>query len=314
MSDKNLRPAQKIHMASVEELLGVPKGEATEEIEIKRIHSFANHPFKVRDDEKMADLIESIRANGVLSPVLVRPDDKGGYEMISGHRRMHAAQAVGLEKIPAIVKDMDTDEATIAMVDANIQREEILPSERAWALKMKMDAMRRQGARAKLSDEEDGTCRHDVDKLSVVDKKTASVVGSEAGLTGRTVQRYIRLTQLKPELLDMVDTKRLQFVCAVDISYFSSEVQQWIYEYIKENGVIKPVQIAKLKAYMDDNNPISQSIMIDLFHECIPKHFKRKYVISEKQLDQYFPSYYTDKQIDEVIFGLLDKWSKESGK
>ncbi len=310
MSDKNLRPAQKIHMASVEELLGVPKGEATEEIEIKRIHSFANHPFKVRDDEKMADLIESIRANGVLSPVLVRPDDKGGYEMISGHRRMHAAQAVGLEKIPAIVKDMDTDEATIAMVDANIQREEILPSERAWALKMKMDAMRRQGARAKLSDEEDGTCRHDVDKLSVVDKKTASVVGSEAGLTGRTVQRYIRLTQLKPELLDMVDTKRLQFVCAVDISYFSSEVQQWIYEYIKENGVIKPTMIAKLKDYLDGNKPISQNIMIDLFHDCIPKHFTRKYVIPEKKLDQYFPSYYTDKQIEDVIYGLLDEWSK----
>ncbi len=313
MSDKNLRPAQKIHMASVEELLGVPKGEATEEIEIKRIHSFANHPFKVRDDEKMADLIESIRANGVLSPVLVRPDDKGGYEMISGHRRMHAAKAVGLEKIPAIVKDMDTDEATIAMVDANIQREEILPSERAWALKMKMDAMRRQGARKDLSYDEDGTCGHDVHKLDT-ETKAREIVGKDFNLGGRQVQRYVRLTEIKPELLDMVDTKRLQFVCAVDISYFSSEVQQWIYEYIKENGVIKPVQIAKLKAYMDGNNPISQSIMIDLFHECIPKHFKRKYVISEKTLDQYFPSYYTDKQIDEVIFGLLDKWSKESGR
>ncbi len=299
MSEKNLRPAQKIHMASVEELLGVPKGEATEEIEIKRIHSFANHPFKVRDDEKMADLIESIRANGVLSPVLVRPDDNGGYEMISGHRRMHAAQAVGLERIPAMVKDMDTDEATIAMVDANIQREEILPSERAWAYKMKYEALSHQGK---------STLGHDVPKWSHEE------IGKGEQLSGRQVKRYIRLTQLKPELLDMVDTKRLQFVCAVDISFFDKEVQEWIYEYIKENGVIKPVQIAKLKAYMDGNNPISQSIMIDLFHECIPKHFKRKYVISEKQLDQYFPSYYTDKQIYEVIFGLLDKWSKESGK
>ncbi len=233
--------------------------------------------------------------------------------MISGHRRMHAAQAVGLERIPAMVKDMDTDEATIAMVDANIQREEILPSERAWALKMKMDAMRRQGARKDLSYDEDGTCGHDVHKLDT-ETKAREIVGKDFNLGGRQVQRYVRLTEIKPELLDMVDTKRLQFVCAVDISYFSSEVQQWIYEYIKENGVIKPVQIAKLKAYMDGNNPISQSIMIDLFHECIPKHFKRKYVISEKTLDQYFPSYYTDKQIDEVISGLLDKWSKESGR
>ncbi len=309
MSDKNLRPAQKIHMASVEELLGVPKGEATEEIEIKRIHSFANHPFKVRDDEKMADLIESIRANGVLSPVLVRPDDKGGYEMISGHRRMHAAKAVGLEKIPAIVKDMDTDEATIAMVDANIQRDEILPSERAWALKMKMDAMRRQGARTDLMDDEDLTYGHKVHK-SDTETKTREMVGRDFNLGGRQVQRYVRLTELKPELLDMVDNKRLQFVCAVDISYFDKEVQQWIYEYIKENGVIKPTMIAKLKDYLDGNKPISQNIMIDLFHDCIPKHFTRKYVIPEKKLDQYFPSYYTDKQIEDVIYGLLDEWSK----
>ncbi len=302
MSDKNLRPAQKIHMASVEELLGVPKGEATEEIEIKRIHSFANHPFKVRDDEKMADLIESVKANGVLSPVLVRPDGNGCYEMISGHRRMHAAQAVGLERIPAIVKDMDTDEATIAMVDANIQREEILPSERAWSLKMKMDAMRRQGART------DTSC-HNGTKF-----RTDEIIASQLGESARNIQRYIRLTSLTPKLLDMVDSKRLQLVCAVDISFFNEEVQQWIYEYIKENGVIKPAQISKLKAYMDGNNPISQSIMIDLFHECIPKHFKRKYVIPEKRLDQYFPTYYTDKQIDDVIYGLLEKWSKENGK
>ncbi len=299
MSDKNLRPAQKIHMASVEELLGVPKGEATEEIEIKRIHSFANHPFKVRDDEKMVDLIESVKANGVLSPVLVRPDGNGCYEMISGHRRMHAAQAVGLERIPAMVKDMDTDEATIAMVDANIQREEILPSERAWAFKMKYDAINHQGK---------NTLGHDVPKWS------HDEIGEKEKLSGRQVKRYIRLTQLKPELLEMVDNKRLQFVCAVDISFFNDEVQQWIYEYIKENGVIKPAQISKLKAYMDGNNPISQSIMIDLFHECIPKHFKRKYVIPEKKLDQYFPPYYTDKQIDEVIYGFLEKWSKEQGR
>ena len=171
------RVAGKIKLQSVDELLGVPEIAGTQEIEIGRIHAFPNHPFKVLDDEKMDTLVDSIRENGILNPVIVRPDQSGDYEMISGHRRLHAAKIVGLKKVPAIVKEMSDDEAIIKMVDANIQREEILPSERAFSLKMKMDAMRRQGARVDI----DGTCGTECDKSG---KKTASIVGE--------VLQYIR--------------------------------------------------------------------------------------------------------------------------
>ena len=230
------RVGAKIKLTSVDELLCVPETSGTTEIELGLISAFENHPFRVIDDEKMDDLVESIRQQGVLTPVLVRPDDEGGYEMISGHRRLHAASIVGLKKMPAIIKELNDDEAIIAMVNANLQREEILPSERGFSLKMKMDAMRHQG-----------TCRHDVDKLSPLERKTATIVGEGSGLTGRSVQRYIRLTELIPELLDMVDSKRLSLVNGVEISYFDKEAQKYIYEYIKDNGSIKPEQIFALK-------------------------------------------------------------------
>lgn len=189
---------EKIHFESVEELLGAPvTKDGTEEIRIDQIFPFENHPFKVLDDERMQELVESIKANGVLSPVIVRPDDEGNYEMISGHRRMHAAKLAGLTTVPAIVKQLTNDEAVILMVDANIQREEILPSERAFSLKMKMDAMNRQGARTDL------TLGRDVPKWSHEE------IGKENGISGRQVKRYIRLTELIPEMLDMVDDKRL---------------------------------------------------------------------------------------------------------
>ena len=184
------RFGDKIKLTSIDELLCVPETVGTVELELGLIAEFTNHPFRVVDDEKMDELVESIRQQGILSPVLVRPLENGRYEMISGHRRLHAASIVGLKKIPAIVRDLNDDEAVIAMVNANLQREEILPSERGFSLKMKMDAMRHQG-----------TCRHDVDKLSTVERKTATIVGEGSGLTGRSVQRYIRLTELIPELL-----------------------------------------------------------------------------------------------------------------
>ena len=179
------RIGEKIKLTSIDELLCVPETVGTVEIELGLISEFANHPFRVVDDEKMDELVESIRQQGILSPVLVRPGKDSGYEMVSGHRRLHAAGIVGLKKIPAIVRELNDDEAVIAMVNANLQREEILPSERGFSLKMKMDAMRHQG-----------TCRHDVDKLSPVERKTATIVGEGSGLTGRSVQRYIRLEKL----------------------------------------------------------------------------------------------------------------------
>ena len=227
---------EKIHFESVEELLGAPvTKDGTEEIRIDQIFPFENHPFKVLDDDRMQELVESIKANGVLSPVIVRPDDEGTYEMISGHRRMHAAKLAGLTTVPAIVKQLTNDEAVILMVDANIQREEILPSERAFSLKMKMDAMNRQGARTDL------TLGRDVPKWSHEE------IGKENGISGRQVKRYIRLTELIPEMLDMVDDKRLGLMLAVDISFFDKDLQKWLHEYIRENGFLKPDQIAALK-------------------------------------------------------------------
>ena len=292
------RVAGKIKLQSVDELLGVPEIAGTQEIEIGRIHSFPNHPFKVLDDDKMETLVDSIRENGILNPVIVRPDQTGNYEMISGHRRLHAAGIVGLKKIPAIVKEMTDDEATIVMVDANVQREEILPSERAWSLKMKMDALSRQGKRTDL------TSGHDVPKLTV------DVLGEEAGISGRQVKRYIRLTELIPELLELIDSKKLQFVLGVDISYFDEQVQKWVYEYIKDNGFLKPAQVAALKEQPNLANTTQYNV-ISILNSALPqKAPSAKVSFSEKKLDKYFPPHYSAKQREEVIIQLLEQWSE----
>ena len=186
------------------------------------------------DDEKMQDLVESVRINGVLTLVLLRMDDNEEYEMVSGHRRMHAAQLAGLTTIPAIVRELSDDDAIVAMVDANIQREELLPSEKAFAYKMKLEAMKRQGVRTDL------TCVQNEHKLG---KKSRELLGEQVGISSVQVTRYIRLTELIPELLDLVDNKKLQFTVAVDISYIDKEVQEWIYEYISDTGFIKPTII-----------------------------------------------------------------------
>lgn len=241
------RVAGKIKLQSVDELLGVPEIAGTQEIEIGRIHSFPNHPFKVLDDEKMDTLVDSIRENGILNPVIVRPDNSGDYEMISGHRRLHAAGIAGLKKVPAIVKEMSDDEAIIIMVDANVQREEILPSERAFSLKMKMDAMRRQGARLDVN----GTCGTECHKLGT---KTSEIVGESFGLKGRQVRKYIRLTELIPDMLVSVDNKKITIAMGVELSYLGEQIQKWVYEYYKDNGFLKPVQVETLKNYPNLSN------------------------------------------------------------
>ena len=283
-------------------MLGVPEIAGTQEIEIERIHSFPNHPFKVLDDDKMESLVDSIRENGILNPVIVRPDKTGNYEMISGHRKLHAAGILGLVKIPAIVKEMSDDEAIIKMVDANIQREEILPSERAWSLKMKMDAIKRQGKRSDLTSDQNGP------KLSAVE------VGESAGISSTQVKRYIRLTELIPEILDLVDQKKVQFTLAVDISYFDEQVQKWIYEYIKDNGFLKPVQIAALKEQANLSNA-SQYNVISILNGALPqKSSSAKVSLSEKKLDKYFPPHYSAKQREEVIIESLQQWRKEKAE
>ena len=237
---KKLRPGEMVQIKTVEELLGVVNEESAMDIEIYKIRSFQGHPFKVVDDDKMLELVESIKANGVLSPVLIRPCGNDLYEMISGHRRLHAAKLAGLTAIPSIIREMTDDEATIAMVDANIQREELLPSEKAWAFKMKMEAMKNQGSRSDLSSDPTST---QIGGKS----ETAVLIREQVGESKHQVHRYIRLTELIPELLDLVDAKRLNFTVAVDVSYIDKEIQGWLNEYIHDNGPVKAKQIDALR-------------------------------------------------------------------
>ena len=294
------RSGEKIKLASIDELLGVVNEESAMEIEISKIHPFKNHPFKVLDDEKMQDLVESVKINGVLTPVLLRMDENEEYEMVSGHRRMHAAQLAGLTTIPAIVRELSDDDAIVAMVDANIQREELLPSEKAFAYKMKLDAMKRQGIRTDLTLSQNET------KL-----RSDEVLSKQVGESRAQVQRFVRLTELIPELLDLVDNKKLQFTVAVDISYIDKEVQEWIYEYISDTGFIKPKQIATLRNQLNDG-PINQIQMLSIFNNCVmAKKVSRSLTFSEKKLTKYFPDDYTAKDMEQVIESLLEKWMQE---
>ena len=297
------RSGEKIKLTSIDELLGVVNEESAMEIEINRIHAFKDHPFKVLDDEKMADLVESVKTYGVLTPVLLRSDGENGYEMISGHRRMHAAVIAGLETIPAIVRELSDDDAVIAMVDANIQREELLPSEKAFAYRMKLNAMKHQGYRTDITSGQNGQ-----KSKGVVSR---DILAEQVGESTRNVQRYIRLTELIPELLDMVDVKKLNFTIAVDISYIDKEMQKWIYEYIRDTGFIKPKQITALRKQLEEG-PVNQGFMISIFNSCIVvKAPERKVVLSGKKLTKYFPEDYSETDMEKVIEALLEQWKRE---
>ena len=292
------RAGQKIRLTSVEELLGVANEESAMDLEIAKIRPFKDHPFKVLDDEKMQDLMESIRINGILSPVLVRPIGNDTYEMVSGHRRMHAAMMLGMDTVPAIIREMTDDEAVVKMVDANIQREELLPSEKAFAYKMKMDAMRRQGARTDLTMET--TSNQNGWKL-----ESADLVSEETGESKTQIRRYIRLTSLIPELLDYVDQKRIQFVVGVEISYIDQEIQKWLFEYIKDNGAVKLNQITLLRTQLQ-TGAITQAKMITLLNGSQPgKALSSKLTFTEKKLREYFPATYSTSEMRGVIEELL---------
>jgi ParB family chromosome partitioning protein len=296
------RPGQQLKGLTVPELLGVTGEESAMEIELRLIHPFQNHPFKVVDDDKMQDLVDSIRANGVLSPVLLRESGHGQYEMISGHRRMHAARLAGLDTIPAIIREMTDDEATIIMVDSNIQREELLPSEKAFAYKMRLEAMKRQGTRNDLSSCHNGTKYR-------ADHELADQVGSSP----RSVQRFIRLTNLIPELLEMVDTKRITLVAGVEISHLEPQVQKWLCEYIHDNGVIKMEQIIALRTRVE-SGPVNQSQMIMVLNDSLKGRLPAvKVNLTEKKLRRYFPASYSADQMEGVILALLEGWKNTHG-
>ena len=299
------RPGQKIKMTSIDELLCVPETEGTIDIDIRAIYPFENHPFKVLDDEKMDELVDSIKANGILTPVIVRPDDEGTYEMISGHRRLHAAERAGLTKIPAIVKEMTNDDAIIAMVDANIQREEILPSEKAFAYKMRLDAMRRQAGRPGNGSLVGNNSSRD---------RSSQELAKQIGESKNSIFRYVRLCDLIPELLAWMDEKRLPLYTGVEMSYFSKEIQGWLYEYCKENGIPKWNEIAELRSGVNQVE-LTQEQMIHYLRKDAPMpKDPKKIIFTQRKLNQYFPKYMSTNEREAIIIGLLEQWKAEHGE
>ena len=271
------------------------------EIEIERLRPFKEHPFQVKDDKEMFLLQESIEKYGILNPLIVRPVPDGYYEIISGHRRKHAAEKLGYRKVPVIIRVLSEDDSILSMVDSNLHRERISYSEKAFAYKMKQEAMKHQGSRTDL------TLGQNVPKF----KRTTEAIADGTGESYKQIQRYIRLTELIPELLDLVDNKKLQFTVAVDISYIDKEVQEWIYEYISDTGFIKPKQIAALRNQLNDG-PINQIQMLSIFNNCVmAKKVSRSLTFSEKKLTKYFPDDYTAKDMEQVIESLLEKWMQE---
>ena len=275
-------------------------GDTVVEIKLSELHPFKNHPFKVRDDEEMAKTVESVKAFGVLQPAICRPNGAGEYEILSGHRRHHACELAGLETLPCIVRELDDDAATILMVDANLQREEILPSERAWAYKMKLDAMKHQGERNDKS-----TCRQVVDKL-----KAADILGQETGESGRQIQRYIRLTNLKPELLDMVDNKLIGFNPAVELSFLNEKQQQDLLDAIDyAQATPSLAQAQRIKVLALEDKITAEGMGIILSEE--KKLDVDRVTLKKDVLNKYFPKSYTPKQMENTIIKLLEQWQKK---
>ncbi|MCD8216615.1 MAG: ParB/RepB/Spo0J family partition protein [Clostridiales bacterium] len=275
-----------------------PMQEQVQQIPISELHPFEGHPFRVVDDEAMTRTVESISQFGVISPLLVRPDPDGGYEIISGHRRCHAAEQVGLETLPVIVREMDDDEAIIAMVDSNLQRETILPSERAWAYKMKMDAIKHQGARTDLT------------STQVVSKLAASEVGDSAGVSRETVRRYVRLTSLIPELMDMVDEKKIAFNPAVELSYLTRDEQSQLLDamdYAQATPSLSQAQRLKKLSQLKQCTPEAMEILMD---EVKKEELAPTVTLPTELLRKYFPKSYTPKQMEDTIIRLLDQWQK----
>ena len=284
---------------STEESRQEEQREQVQQIPIGELFPFKNHPFKVLDDDSMSDTVESVKQYGVLSPLIARPRPKGGYEIISGHRRQHAAELAGLETLPVIVRQMDDDAAIILMVDSNLQREHILPSERAFAYKMKLDAMKNQGTRSDL------TSTQVVSKLRSNEK-----LGAENNQSRETVRRFIRLTNLIPELLDMVDNKTVSFNPAVELSYLSPEQQQEVIRAMDDTQNFPSVSQAKrIKKLAQDGTFTTETIVAIMGEE--KKSELDTVTIKNDTLRKYFPRSYTPKQMEDTIIKLLEQWQRK---
>lgn len=282
--------------------MAVKKKESIQEIRTDEIWPFKDHPFKVIDDEAMLRTVESISQYGILSPLILRPMEGGGYEVISGHRRLHAAELAGIETVPAIVRELNDDEATILMVDSNLQREHLLPSERAWAYRMKLEAMKRQGER---TDRVNGTSTQVGRKL-----ETAEMIGQELGDSRNQVRRYIRLTYLIPELLQMVDEKKIAFNPAVELSYLSEQQQKDFIEAMEYSQNTPSLsQAQRIKKLAADGKCSLDAICAVMMEE--KKEMLNKVTFKGDELRKYFPKSYTPQQMSNQIIKLLEQWQKK---
>ena len=283
---------------STEESRQEQQREQVQQIPIGELFPFKNHPFKVLDDESMQRTVESVEQYGVLSPLIARPRPEGGYEIISGHRRQHAAQLAGLETLPVIVRQMDDDAAVLLMVDSNLQRENILPSERAFAYKMKLEALKNQCARSDLT------------SVQVAPKLSTEKIGEEVGMSKDNVKRYIRLTNLVPELLDMVDEKKIAFNPAVELSYLDESQQRDFLEAMNDTQNAPSLSQAQRLKKLAQEEHFSYDVAFAVMGE-EKKDELDKVVIKNDTLRKYFPRSYTPKQMEDTIIKLLDQWQRK---
>ncbi len=289
------RGLKKLDLKSYDDLFGTREpaaGEAVISVPVHLLHPFKDHPFRVVDDEKMQETVESVKRYGILVPGIVRPHPENGYEVISGHRRWRACELAGLEEMPVIVRELNDDEATIIMVDANIQREDILISEKARAYKMKYEAMRHQGSRG--------------------EKYTADAIGETAGDSGRTVQRYIRLAELTQELLNFVDGNKIPMVVGEKLSYLKKEEQNQLVEAVRNSGIFPSRGQAEQLKECSEAGELTEG---QIYAVLVKKESGNVNVtISAKKIRSYFPAAYSRDQVEEVIFALLDQWKKDKEK
>ena len=277
--------------------------ERVQNISISDLVPFKDHPFKVVDDEAMLRTTESIAQYGVLTPLIARPLEGGGYEIISGHRRAHAAEMAGLTEVPVLVRQMDDDAATVLMVDSNLQRENILPSERAYAYKMKMEAMKRQAGRPSKENP----------RQVVGNYETADLIGQESGESGRQVQRYIRLTNLIPELLEMVDQKQISFNPAVELSYLAPEEQELFMQAMDEVQASPSLSQAQRLKKLAQEGDFTMDAAREIMNE-VKKGDLERVTFRNEQLRKYFPRSYTTQQMQDTIIKLLDQWQKKKAR
>ena len=296
-SAKNIRLTSVDDLFSTEASREEAQREKVQEIPLEELHSFPNHPFKVLDDDRMLDTAESIREHGVLVPAIARPRTAGGYELIAGHRRKRGCELAGLATMPVIVRDLDDDAATIIMVDSNIQRESLLPSERAFAYKMKLDAIKRQGARSDLT------------SLQVAQKLSVQKVGDDVGISKDQVRRYIRLTELIPPLLNLVDERKIAFNPAVELSYLKPKEQTILLDAMDSEQATPSLSQAQRLKQFSQQGRLSEDVMRAILSEEKKTEVDR-ITLSNETLRRYFPRSYTPKQMEETILKLLEGWHR----